>query len=85
MKTNAIIYLKSKKYLSAILMLAQKLNGDIIFGLFRDLSTWISLPIIVHRVPIYQASDLTEKSTHILKVHKRENFLGSDIEICTFS
>ncbi len=21
----------------------------------------------------------------ILKVHKRENFLGSDIEICTFS
>ena len=22
---------------------------------------------------------------HCLKVHKRENFLGSDIEICTFS
>jgi hypothetical protein len=21
----------------------------------------------------------------VLKVHKRENFLGSDIEICTFS
>ncbi len=29
--------------------------------------------------------NVVEEMYHSLKVHKRENFLGSDIEICTFS
>jgi hypothetical protein len=34
---------------------------------------------------LLQQARIGQGLEHQLKVHKRENFLGSDIEICTFS
>ncbi len=39
--------------------------------------------LVDRRIRILEAQKLTDPEP--LKVHKRENFLGSDIEICTFS
>ncbi len=44
-----------------------------------------SLIIITDRGHGYCVRILLHKISGGLKVHKRENFLGSNIEICTFS
>ncbi len=39
-----------------------------------------------HRlIETYQIPHFRLDKLYLLKVHKRENFLGSDMEICTFS
>ncbi len=38
----------------------------------------------VHKIIIFEYKQFV-RNDHTLKVHKRENFLGFDFEICSFS
>ncbi len=74
-----------------ILLLVWFLHGDSIGSSIDDLL--LKSMVLIHRststsapMDVCGSSDcISIPRYEVLKVHKRENFLGSDFEICTFS
>ncbi len=53
------------------------------FAVFSNQRLFSFLAFISY--PFFHSAHFLVLRRYLLKVHKRENFLGSDIEICTFS
>jgi hypothetical protein len=64
-----------------MLFFVEKISFSVQFFCFRDPSGPCSFTASLLSLQVTKG----KFATLILKVHKRENFLGSDIEICTFS